>query len=93
MNATTRSVRERSHPKYPRFHSRTRGFPLHVAVHAVGAHEWSQEPHPEELEAYADRVVDLCTDLAPNLHGAVGSRVPGRPPKVARIFSLDGGMI
>ena len=28
---------------------------------------WSDEPHPDELEAYADRVVAGYTELAPNL--------------------------
>ena len=32
-------------------------------------HEWSEEPHREELEAYADRVIDGYGELAPNLKG------------------------
>ena len=30
---------------------------------------WSDEPHPEELEAYADRVIDGYDELAPTSSG------------------------
>src|SRR5439155_167730 len=36
--------------------------------------DWSKEPHREELEAYADRIIDLYTELAPNFKRAVIDR-------------------
>ena len=32
---------------------------------------WSDEPHAAELEAYADRVIDGYTELAPNFKQSV----------------------
>ena len=32
-------------------------------------HEWSEAPHTEELEAYADRLIDLYDQVAPGLRG------------------------
>src|SRR4029078_8101583 len=37
-------------------------------------HEWNEEPHREELEAYADRAIDGYTALAPNFRDAVIDR-------------------
>ena len=34
-------------------------------------HGWSEAPHAEELEAYADRMIDCYAELAPNLKGAI----------------------
>jgi len=56
-------------------------------------HEWSQEPHPEELEAYADRVVDLYTDLAPNLRGAIVGRQVLGPYEMEQELGMLGGNI
>ena len=36
-------------------------------------HEWSEEPHTEELEAYADRVIDGYTELAPNFKASIST--------------------
>ncbi len=33
--------------------------------------DWNEEPHQEELEAYADRMIDCYNELAPNLKGAI----------------------
>ena len=59
----------------------------------MGSHEWSQEPHPEELEAYADRVVDLYTDLAPNLRGAIVGRQVLGPYEMEQELGMIGGNI
>ncbi|MHC4992981.1 MAG: phytoene desaturase family protein [Planctomycetota bacterium] len=56
-------------------------------------HEWSREPHREELEAYADRVVDLYTDLAPNLRGAIIGRQVLGPYDFEQELGLVGGNI
>ena len=31
-------------------------------------HEWSAAPHRDELDAYADRVIDQMEAVAPGLH-------------------------
>ena len=36
-------------------------------------HTWSDEPHPAELEAYADRVIDGYDELAPELQASRSS--------------------
>ena len=36
--------------------------------------DWVKEPHREELELYADRIVDLYTELAPNFKSSVIAR-------------------
>lgn len=56
-------------------------------------HEWSQEPHSEELEAYADRVVDLYTDLAPNIRGAIVGRQVLGPYEMEQELGMLGGNI
>ena len=33
--------------------------------------DWSEEPHTEELEAYADRVIDLYDEVAPNFKASI----------------------
>ncbi len=48
-------------------------------------HEWSQAPHREELEAYADRVIDLYTELAPNFKRSVIDRQVLGPTTSSRI--------
>lgn len=56
-------------------------------------HEWASEPHREELEAYADRVVDGYTELAPNLKGAILHRQVLGPYDMERELGLVGGNI
>ena len=56
-------------------------------------HEWSQEPHRDELEAYADRVIDGYTELAPNLKGAVLHRQVIGPYDMENEYGLIGGNI
>jgi phytoene dehydrogenase-like protein len=56
-------------------------------------HEWSGAPHREELEAYADRVIDAYTELAPNLKGAVLHRDVLGPYDMEREYGLLGGNI
>jgi phytoene dehydrogenase-like protein len=54
---------------------------------------WSKEPHREELEAYADRVIDGYTELAPNLKGAILHRQVLGPYDLEQELGLIGGNI
>jgi phytoene dehydrogenase-like protein len=56
-------------------------------------HDWSEEPHTEELEAYADRMIDAYTELAPNLKGAILHRQVIGPHQMEREYGLVGGNI
>jgi phytoene dehydrogenase-like protein len=56
-------------------------------------HEWSAEPHRAELEAYADRAIDLYTELAPNFRSAVIDRQVIGPYDMEQELGLIGGNI
>jgi phytoene dehydrogenase-like protein len=56
-------------------------------------HTWSEEPHPAELEAYADRVIDGYTELAPNFKRAVIHRQVIGPYEMEHEYGLIGGNI
>jgi phytoene dehydrogenase-like protein len=56
-------------------------------------HQWSEEPHREELEAYADRVIDGYAELAPNLKGAILHRQVLGPYDMEQDIGLVGGNI
>jgi phytoene dehydrogenase-like protein len=56
-------------------------------------HEWSAEPHREELEAYADRAIDGYTELAPNFRDAVIDRQVIGPFDMEQDLGLIGGNI
>ncbi len=56
-------------------------------------HEWAAEPHREELERYADRVIDGYTELAPNLKGAIIARQVIGPYDLEQELGLIGGNI
>lgn len=56
-------------------------------------HEWAQEPHREELERYADRVIDGYSELAPNLKSAVVARQVIGPYDMEQDLGLIGGNI
>jgi phytoene dehydrogenase-like protein len=56
-------------------------------------HRWSEEPHREELEAYADRVIDGYSELAPNLKGAILHRQVLGPHDMEQDIGLIGGNI
>jgi phytoene dehydrogenase-like protein len=55
--------------------------------------QWSREPHRPELEAYADRIVDLYTELAPNFRASVIDRQVIGPYDMERELGLVGGNI
>ncbi|MDP9242311.1 MAG: NAD(P)/FAD-dependent oxidoreductase, partial [Actinomycetota bacterium] len=56
-------------------------------------HEWAQERHQDELEAYADRLLDIHEDFMPGLKDAVLARQVIGPWQMEHEFNLIGGNI
>jgi phytoene dehydrogenase-like protein len=56
-------------------------------------HTWSDEPHQEELERYADRVIAGYTELAPNLARSIIHRQVIGPYEMEHTYGLVGGNI
>jgi phytoene dehydrogenase-like protein len=56
-------------------------------------HEWSAQPRREELLAYADRVIDLYTGLAPNFRRSVIARQVIGPHEMEQELGMIGGNI
>jgi phytoene dehydrogenase-like protein len=56
-------------------------------------HEWAAAPHAEELEVYADRVVDGYNELAPNFKRAIIHRQVVGPYQMEQEYGLIGGNI
>ena len=55
--------------------------------------DWNKEPHRDELEAYADRIIDGYTELAPNFKSAVIDRQVIGPYDMEQDLGLIGGNI
>ncbi len=55
--------------------------------------EWASEPHPDELDAYADRVIDLVEDVAPGFRDSILHRQVLGPYEMEHEFHLIGGNI
>jgi phytoene dehydrogenase-like protein len=55
--------------------------------------EWSEKPHHEELEAYADRVIDGYDELAPGFRESVIARQVIGPFEMEHEYGLIGGNI
>ncbi|HLI43841.1 MAG TPA: NAD(P)/FAD-dependent oxidoreductase [Acidimicrobiales bacterium] len=55
--------------------------------------EWSSEPHTAELEAYADRLIDLYDELAPNFKASILHRDIVGPYEMEHEYGLVGGNI
>jgi len=55
--------------------------------------QWSEEPHLEELEAYADRLVDLYDEVAPNFKASILHRDVVGPHEMEHEYGLVGGNI
>jgi phytoene dehydrogenase-like protein len=55
--------------------------------------EWTDAPHTEELEAYADRLIDEYAELAPNLKGSILHRQVIGPYDLEQEYGLIGGSI
>ena len=56
-------------------------------------HEWSQEPHTEDLDAYADRVVARMEKLAPGFTDSILHRQVIGPWQMENVYGLIGGNI
>jgi phytoene dehydrogenase-like protein len=54
---------------------------------------WSEEPHAEDLEAYADRVIDGYDELAPGFRDSIIHRQVIGPHEMEREWGLVGGNI
>ena len=55
--------------------------------------DWNLQPHRDELEQYADRIIDLYTELAPNFKAAVIDRQVLGPYDLEQELGLIGGNI
>ena len=55
--------------------------------------DWADEPHQEELEKYADRVIDTYNEVAPNFKGAILHRDVVGPYQMEHDYGLIGGNI
>ena len=55
--------------------------------------DWNLAPHRQELEAYADRIIDQYTALAPNFRSAVIDRQVIGPYDMEQELGLIGGNI
>jgi len=56
-------------------------------------HEWSQDPHVEELDRYADRVVARMEKIAPGFTDSILHRQVIGPWQMENIYHLVGGNI
>jgi len=56
-------------------------------------HTWSEEPHRDELEAYADRVVQAYEDAAPGFRESIVARQVLGPYDMETEWGLIGGNI
>jgi phytoene dehydrogenase-like protein len=68
---------------------------LHIAslFTQYAPEEWAGAPHREECEAFADRVVDAYTDLAPNFRRSIIARQVLSAYDMEREIGLVGGNI
>jgi phytoene dehydrogenase-like protein len=54
---------------------------------------WSEAPHTEELDAYADRLIDLYDQVAPGFKSSITHRDIVGPYEMEREYGLIGGNI
>jgi phytoene dehydrogenase-like protein len=55
--------------------------------------DWSDTPHQDELEAYADRMIDCYNELAPNFKSSILHRDVVGPYEMEHEYGLIGGNI
>jgi phytoene dehydrogenase-like protein len=55
--------------------------------------DWSQQPHRDELEKYADRMIDVYNEVAPNFKSAILHRDVVGPYEMEHDYGLVGGNI
>ncbi len=56
-------------------------------------HEWSEAPHTDELESYADRLIDLYDQVAPGFAASITHRDIVGPHEMQEEYGLIGGNI
>jgi len=56
-------------------------------------HDWSEAPHTEELEEYADRLIDLYDQVAPGFAASITHRDIVGPHQMQEEYGLVGGNI
>ena len=56
-------------------------------------HEWADEPHTDELEAYADRMIDCYEEVAPGFRDSILHREVIGPHEMEQEYGLIGGNI
>jgi phytoene dehydrogenase-like protein len=55
--------------------------------------DWNEQPHTDELEAYADRMIDCYNELAPNFKASILQRDIVGPYELEHEYGLIGGNI
>jgi phytoene dehydrogenase-like protein len=55
--------------------------------------DWNLEPHTSELEAYADRMIELYDEVAPNFKASILHRDVVGPHEMEQEYGLIGGNI
>jgi len=55
--------------------------------------DWNEQPHTDELEAYADRMIDCYNELAPNFKASILHRDIVGPYELEHEYGLIGGNI
>ena len=55
--------------------------------------DWNESPHTEELEAYADRMIDCYDEVAPNFKASILHRDVVGPYEMEQEYGLIGGNI
>lgn len=55
--------------------------------------DWAAEPHTEELDAYADRLIDLYDQVAPGFKSSITHRDIVGPHQMEQEYGLIGGNI
>ena len=56
-------------------------------------HTWADDPHPKELDAYADRLIDRFEEIAPGFRDSILHRQVIGPHEMQEEFGLVGGNI
>ncbi len=56
-------------------------------------HQWSTEPHYDELDAYADRIIDQVENVAPGFTSSILHRQVIGPYDMEHTYGLIGGNI
>src|SRR5580693_3867427 len=55
--------------------------------------DWNEQPHRDELEKYADRMIDVYNEVAPNFKSAIIHRDVVGPYEMEHDYGLIGGNI